>query len=1467
MNRQWAVAVGLSVVAAVMAAPGATAIAQGQRFPDVPADHYASEAVEWAAAAGVTTGYNDGTFKPQRPLNKRHAVVFMERYYDEILQADQSEDFTRGDMMVLLKAINDGTLRGTDAPRDPAPRASGTAQGQRFPDVPADHYASEAVEWAAAAGVTTGYNDGTFKPQRPLNKRHAVVFMERYYDEILQADQSEDFTRGDMMVLLKAINDGTLRRTDSTPTGVGTFTALTAGSRHSCGLSTDNTITCWGDKLFGQADPPTGTFTALTAGRRHTCGLSSNGTITCWGSNRYAQADPPTGTFTALTAGSRHTCGLRTDNTITCWGDNEFGQADPPTGTFTAVTAGGSPLHSHSCGLRTDGTITCWGDNRYGQADAPSGRFEAVTAGGRHTCGLRSNDTISCWGDNRYGQADPPTGTFTAVTAGGSSSYSHSCGLRTDGTITCWGSNEFGQSEPPAGQFTAIDAGEEHSCALRVADMTIACWGDEHRSSSLPEAPEGSFSAVSMSDQWNACGLRTDMTIACWGRNDSGQSDPPAGQFTAIDVRNYNACGLRTDKTIACWGDNLAWVSEPPTGRFDAIDGSCGLRTDKTITCWGPYLLDEVKLPDGRFDAINGRCGLRTDKTITCWQFSFVDEIEPSEGQFDAIDGACGLRTDKTIACWGQDSDPPAGQFTAIDVQSFLACGLRTDKTIACWGLHGGGIELPEGQFSAITVGNWHACGLRTDKTIACWGRNDSGQSDPPAGQFTSVALGQNYTCGVRASKSIACWGSITPPPPIGVEHVPLRDGPNPDACRAGGPSGFPRDRFTPSTGTVKVAVLFVDFPDAPATLSTRQTSSSELRLAEQYLEASSYGKLDLEFVPLHRWLRAEHPLEHYIRIVDDRQQVVTHDEAARLADEEFDFAGHNILLAVNSGFGGLATSWGGPETGERHFQTVSDVGASGDGWGGTAAHELAHNLGLNDYYPYNAIGPLLDSDHYRVFELVAGDGFSAGIMGFTVFSPDSHPGHSLLEMLAWSRWQLGWIDADQIRCITVPQATVALSPVADPGDGIAMAAIPVSWAKTVVIESRRMIGYDDPSNPAPYRVVLEDGSVIERGLASVKPTTSDGGVLVYTVDAARDSGFLPIKGAGLTPTEFAGESPFLRQGDSIVVQGYRIALESDDGATHFVSITKLDNTGRDDLPSVSSSAPAVVRGPFDIQVTFSEPITGFEQDEIIVIDGSVQSFSGSGREYTATIAPLEMGEVVDVLVSVAPGAVTYGNGRPNRIPPPLVRQFDTWGPTVALSTSAPEIVEGAFDVRIVFSEPVTGLEENDIMVENGVVRSLTGSGREYIASILPDDRGDQLHVYVSVAPGAAHDSLGRPNRAHERLEQESASVGRPTVTITSSAPEVVEGSFDVRITFSAPVTRFDRERIVVINGTVTSFSGSGRVYDATILPGTESSAVLVLVPPGAGWDSEDRPNKKSDLFCRPTDSRRLHSCPSTRGD
>ncbi|MXW60396.1 MAG: hypothetical protein F4003_01250, partial [Acidimicrobiaceae bacterium] len=68
----------------------------------------------------------------------------------------------------------------------------------------------------------------------------------------------------------------------------------------------------------------------MSAGRSHTCGIRTDNTITCWGHNEHRQADAPAGQFTAISAGGSHTCALRTDNTITCWGHNGYRQANAP---------------------------------------------------------------------------------------------------------------------------------------------------------------------------------------------------------------------------------------------------------------------------------------------------------------------------------------------------------------------------------------------------------------------------------------------------------------------------------------------------------------------------------------------------------------------------------------------------------------------------------------------------------------------------------------------------------------------------------------------------------------------------------------------------------------------------------------------------------------------------------------------------------------------------------------------------------------------------------------------------------------------------------------------------------------------------------------------------------------------------------------------------------------------------------
>ena len=75
---------------------------------------------------------------------------------------------------------------------------------------------------------------------------------------------------------------------------------------------------------------PDATFSQVSAGGAHTCGVKTDGTLACWGWNKYGRATPPAGSFSQVSAGGAYTCGLKTDGTVACWGNNEYGQATPP---------------------------------------------------------------------------------------------------------------------------------------------------------------------------------------------------------------------------------------------------------------------------------------------------------------------------------------------------------------------------------------------------------------------------------------------------------------------------------------------------------------------------------------------------------------------------------------------------------------------------------------------------------------------------------------------------------------------------------------------------------------------------------------------------------------------------------------------------------------------------------------------------------------------------------------------------------------------------------------------------------------------------------------------------------------------------------------------------------------------------------------------------------------------------------
>ena len=247
---------------------------------------------------------------------------------------------------------------------------------------------------------------------------------------------------------------------------VSSFDSISSGNLHTCGVTTNGSIVCWGDNEYGQASPPDGQFRAVSAGSGHTCGVKTDGFVECWGSDEYGQATPPPDNFSSVSVGVGYTCGVKADSEMLCWGRNDYGEASPPAGAFSSVSSG----FFHTCGIKTDGKIDCWGDST--RSEHPDDIFYSVSVSSDHTCGVKKGWSVICWGNDQFGVTTPTSEPFSSVDTGGL----HTCGRRSDGLVVCWGHDGDGQSTPPPGVFDSVSAGNRHTCGVKP-DGSVVCWG------------------------------------------------------------------------------------------------------------------------------------------------------------------------------------------------------------------------------------------------------------------------------------------------------------------------------------------------------------------------------------------------------------------------------------------------------------------------------------------------------------------------------------------------------------------------------------------------------------------------------------------------------------------------------------------------------------------------------------------------------------------------------------------------------------------------------------------------------------------------------------------------------------------------------------------------------------------------------------------------------------------------------
>lgn len=317
--------------------------------------------------------------------------------------------------------------------------------------------------------------------------------------------------------------------------GINDWISVSTGWRHACGTRSNGHMYCWGRNWYGQigngtttGDPTTGgsvgvhqptevsgascSWSVMSAGNQHTCGIQTDGRAYCWGYG-------PTGTATTepheieggytdwiyIDVIRRGGCGIRGvggAGTLYCWGAGTVGQlgngasldsttpvlVKDTTGSssyndWTLVSSEGTSGGSATCGIRSNGTAYCWGNNSDGQLGyGTTGGVinlpkQVVNTGNTGTwsdwswikgsenisCGVRGTGLGYCWGNGSSGQnGNGSLSTFNTpqLVSGGFTDWVSidpefsvaTCGYRTNGNIYCWGntwtSGLLGSNQP-----------------------------------------------------------------------------------------------------------------------------------------------------------------------------------------------------------------------------------------------------------------------------------------------------------------------------------------------------------------------------------------------------------------------------------------------------------------------------------------------------------------------------------------------------------------------------------------------------------------------------------------------------------------------------------------------------------------------------------------------------------------------------------------------------------------------------------------------------------------------------------------------------------------------------------------------------------------------------------------------------------------------------------------------------------
>jgi hypothetical protein len=188
-------------------------------FSDVPEGYWAKKEIEYLVQEGIIKGYDDGTFKPEKPVTRLQAAMMLVRALglDTNHRPDPGfKDIQKGDYgyEYVAAVVDEGIFSkaNTFNPNKPltrgqmakilvkAFRLKGDYQGE-IKDVSKEF--ESYVRVLAANGITQIYNDNTYKPNAVVTRAQFAVFFARVKDPQFRVKNQEVLYKGRLYNTLK----------------------------------------------------------------------------------------------------------------------------------------------------------------------------------------------------------------------------------------------------------------------------------------------------------------------------------------------------------------------------------------------------------------------------------------------------------------------------------------------------------------------------------------------------------------------------------------------------------------------------------------------------------------------------------------------------------------------------------------------------------------------------------------------------------------------------------------------------------------------------------------------------------------------------------------------------------------------------------------------------------------------------------------------------------------------------------------------------------------------------------------------------------------------------------------------------------------------------------------------------------------------------------------------------------------